>query len=72
MADSTLAIRLSADIEKRLNNLAKKTGQTKSALAREAIAEFICALENYYLAEARDLRNRKGISLAEVERRLGI
>ena len=67
-----LAIRLPDTIEERLNTLAVETGRTKTALAREAIVEFIDDLEDYYLAEARARRNRKTIPLAEVERKLGL
>ncbi len=45
-----LVIRLSADIEKRLERLAKRTGRTKTYYAREAIMERIGDLENIYLA----------------------
>ncbi len=67
-----LAIRLPEAVEKRLNNLAQETGRTKTALAREAIAEYIDDLEDYYLAEARARRNRKTIPLAEVDKKLGL
>ena len=67
-----LAIRLPESIEERLNTLASETGRTKTALAREAIVEYIDDLEDYYLAEARARRNRKTIPLAEVERKLGL
>jgi RHH-type rel operon transcriptional repressor/antitoxin RelB len=67
-----LAIRLPEAIEQRLSALAAETGRTKTALAREAIVEFIEDLEDYYLAEARARRNRKTIPLAEVERELGL
>lgn len=67
-----LAIRLPDSIEERLNTLASETGRTKTALAREAIVEFIDDLEDYYLAEARARLNRKTIPLAEVERKLGL
>ena len=67
-----LAIRLPDAIERRLNSLAQETGRTKTALAREAIAEYIDDLEDYYLAEARARKNRKTIPLAEVERKLGL
>ena len=67
-----LAIRLPDTIEERLNTLAAETGRTKTALAREAIVEFIEDLEDYYLAEARARLNRKTIPLAEVERKLGL
>ena len=67
-----LAIRLPDTIEERLNILASETGRTKTALAREAIVEYIDDLEDYYLAEARARLNRKTIPLAEVERKLGL
>jgi len=65
-----LAIRLPDSIEERLNTLAAKTGRSKTALAREAIVEYIDDLEDYYLAEARARLNRKPIPLAEVKRKL--
>lgn len=67
-----LAIRLPESIEDRLNQLAAETGRTKTALAREAIAEYIDDLEDYYLAEARARKNRKTIPLEDVERTLGL
>ena len=67
-----LAIRLPDPIEKRLDSLAAETGRTKTALAREAILEYIDDLEDFYLAEARARQNRKAIPIAEVERELGL
>lgn len=67
-----LAIRLPETIEERLNALASETGRSKTALAREAILEYIDDLEDYYLAEARARRNRKSIPLDEVERKLDL
>lgn len=67
-----LAIRLPDAIEKRLSSLAAETGRTKTALAREAILEYIDDLEDFYLAEARARQNRKTIPLADVERELGL
>jgi RHH-type rel operon transcriptional repressor/antitoxin RelB len=46
-----LAIRLPADIEARLDRLAKETGRTKSYYVREAIIEQLSNLENIHLAE---------------------
>ena len=46
-----LAIRLPAEIEKRLDVLAKKTGRTKSFYVREAILEHLDDLEDIYFAE---------------------
>jgi RHH-type transcriptional regulator, rel operon repressor / antitoxin RelB len=65
-----LAIRLPDVLESRLSNLALETGRTKTTLAREAIAEYIDDLEDYYLAEARARKNRKTISLADVVKQL--
>ncbi|MGM9438703.1 type II toxin-antitoxin system RelB family antitoxin, partial [Klebsiella quasipneumoniae] len=45
-----LAIRLSAEIESRLDLLAKKTGRTKTFYAREAILAHLEDLEDYYLS----------------------
>ncbi len=67
-----LAIRLPAPIEERLTLLAAESGRTKTALAREAILEYIDDLEDFYLAEARARQNRKAIPMAEVERELGL
>lgn len=65
-----LAIRLPEDIEKRLADLASKTGRTKTWYARQAILEHLDDLEDYYLAASRVEEAR--MSLEEVERRLGL
>jgi RHH-type rel operon transcriptional repressor/antitoxin RelB len=71
-----LAVRLPADIEKRLNALAKATGRTKTFYVREAILEHLDDLEDIYLAEKRleDIRagREKTIPLDQVERNLGL
>ena len=46
-----LAIRLPADIEKRLTRLAKRTGRTKTYYAREAILKHLEDLEDIHDAE---------------------
>ena len=69
-----LAIRLPADIEARLDRLARATGRTKTFYAREAILDHLDELEDRYLAEQRLTENRTGRSrtytLEEVEREL--
>jgi RHH-type rel operon transcriptional repressor/antitoxin RelB len=45
-----LAIRISDDIERRLQGLADKTGRTKTYYARKAILEFLEDMEDTYLA----------------------
>lgn len=63
-----LAIRLPEDIEKRLSDLAEKTGRTKTWYARQAIVDHLDDLEDYYLAESRVDESR--VTLEELERRL--
>lgn len=46
-----LAIRLPEDIETRLDNLAKRTGRSKTFYARAAIMEYLEDMEDLYLAE---------------------
>lgn len=48
-----LAIRLPAKLEKRLANLAKKTGRTKTFYAQEAIKEHLGDLEDLYIVKQR-------------------
>lgn len=45
-----LAIRLPEDIERRLSELAAKTGRTKTFYAKEAILEHMDEIEDKYLA----------------------
>ncbi|EGO7253073.1 TraY domain-containing protein [Salmonella enterica] len=55
-----LAIRLSDEIESRLDSLAKKTGRTKTFYAREAILAHLEDLEDYYLSVETSARVRCG------------
>jgi len=71
-----LAIRLPAEVEARLDALAKATGRTKTFYAREAILEHIEDLEDLYLAEQRLVALRSGkseaIPLDDVMKRYGL
>lgn len=71
-----LAIRLPEDLEKRLADLARRTGRTKTFYAREAIERHLGDLEDYYLAAEIAQRVRDGgepvYSLEEVGRELGL
>ncbi len=46
-----ISLRLPADVEDRLSNLALKTGHTKTFYATQAICEQIDDLEDLYLAK---------------------
>lgn len=71
-----LAIRLPADVERRLDALAKATGRTKTFYAREAILEHLDDLEDLYLAEQRleDIRagRTQPVPLEDVMKRYGV
>lgn len=67
-----LAIRLSAEIEQRLERLAKKTGRTKTFYAREAILEYLEDMEDYYLAIEVLQNPGRLYSRDEVKRELGL
>ncbi len=63
-----LAIRIPSDIEDRLQNLAHKTGRTKTYYAKEAIMRFTEDLEDEYLALSRLEKPSKRWTLEELEK----
>jgi RHH-type rel operon transcriptional repressor/antitoxin RelB len=69
-----LAVRLDADIEKRLEALAARTGRTKTFYARAAIETHLDDLEDFYLAEERmkSFRDGDAIPLDQVRKELDI
>ncbi len=71
-----LALRLPPEIETRLNDLAKRTGRSKSYYAREAVIEHLEDLEDLYLAEQRLIELRAGrtqaVLIAEVMKNDGL
>jgi RHH-type rel operon transcriptional repressor/antitoxin RelB len=71
-----LAIRLPADIEHRLDELAQRTGRSKTFYAREAILEHLDDMEDLYVAEQQMTEIRAGrlktIPLEEVMKRYGL
>jgi len=62
-----LAIRISQDIENRLQQLAQRTGRTKTYYAREALLRFIEDMEDEYLALSRIETPTKRWTLEELE-----
>jgi RHH-type rel operon transcriptional repressor/antitoxin RelB len=70
------SIRLSPDVEARLDFLAERTGRTKAFYLREMIENGLDDLEDYYLAAETLERLRKGeemtLTLDEAEAKLGL
>lgn len=67
-----LSIRLDAETEHRLAQLAKKTGRTKSYYARQLIENNLDELEDRYLAEARLEARRPTLTSNQVRQELGL
>ncbi|MGO9683370.1 MAG: TraY domain-containing protein [Beijerinckiaceae bacterium] len=61
-----LALRLPPELEKRLDELARKTGRTKSYYARKAIVEMLEDLEDLEFAKARLAENNARIPLEQI------
>ena len=70
------ALRLPPEIEARLDELARRTGRSKSFYAREAILEHLDDIEDIYLAEKRleDLKSGQSdtVSLEELMKAYGL
>jgi RHH-type transcriptional regulator, rel operon repressor / antitoxin RelB len=67
-----VSIRLAPDIERRLTELAKRTGRTKSYYARQLIEGNLEDLEDRYLAEARLEKRRPPLTSRQVRKELGL
>ena len=67
-----LTVRLSPDTDRRLSQLARLTGRTKSYYVRELIESNMEDLEDRYLAEARLERRRPSLTSRQVRKRLAL
>ena len=67
-----LAIRLPAEIEKRLSELARRTGRTKTYYAKQALLQYMDDLEDTYLAVERLEKAGKRWSQKELEQELDL
>ena len=74
MKSETSVVRISRALDERLTMLAAKTGRRKSYYATKAIASYLEDLEDYHLGLARleEGKGKRRLTLAEVERRLGL
>lgn len=67
-----LSLRLDTELESRLAKLADLTGRTKTFYAKEAIQRYLDEMEETYLALSRLEKPGKRLSMADVERELGL
>lgn len=68
----TMTVRIEDELDERLGNLAQDTGRTKSYYTRQALLEFLEEREDYILG-MNSLENKGDVlSLAELERNLGL
>ena len=69
-----LALRLEAELERRIAALARRQGRNKSALVREALIRYMEDQEDIMLAEAavRNLGDGNTLSHEEARRALGL
>ena len=67
-----LSIRLDPAMDRRLSELARRTGRTKSYYVRELIESNIEDLEDRYLAEARLERRRRSLTSRQARKQLGL
>ena len=67
-----LSVRLDPKIEKRLEDLAEKTGRTKTYYVREAILEHLEDMEDRYLAIERLENPAQRWTLDQVEQELDL
>lgn len=68
----SLAVRLEPELEKRLENLSKKTHRSKSFYVREALEHYIEELEDYYLAVTILKKPMDIYTIEEVEKMCGL
>ncbi|MDA8078484.1 MAG: ribbon-helix-helix domain-containing protein [Nitrospiraceae bacterium] len=68
-----LTLKLPADLEARLNQLAEKTKRPKSFYMREALVKYLEEYEDAFLALDRlNKKNAKYLSTKELEKGLGL
>ena len=67
-----LAVRLPDSLEEQLNELAEKTGRTKTHYVRKAIERFLDDEADRLLAISRLENESSSISLEDMEKKLGL
>ena len=72
MSQTLLAIPLPEQIERRLDELARKTGRTKAFYATEAVIRHLEEMEDVYIAEERLKNPGSRYTLKEAKEELGL
>lgn len=67
---NTISLRISDNLNKRLDHLSHELDRNKSYLIRQAVEEFLEEREDYLIALARLSKNEKEYTLEEVEKKL--
>ncbi len=67
-----LAVRLDAETEKQLEDLARETGRSKSYYVKQALSEFLADRSDYLQALAILERNEPRTPIAQVRKELGL
>ena len=67
-----LSVQLDPELERRLSELAKRTGQTASEVARDLIEESLEDLEDREVAEARLQKRRPTLTSQQARKELGL
>jgi len=63
-----ISVRLPKEMEDRINNLAKSTQRPKSFFVKEALANYLEDMEDYYdVLKRKNRKNREIISLEELK-----
>ena len=63
-----ISVRLPKEMENRINNLAKSTQRPKSFFVKEALANYLEDMEDYYdVLKRKNSKNREIISLEELK-----
>lgn len=68
----TLSIRLGPETEKKLEQLAKETGRTKTWYIRRAIDEYLQDWEDYHIAISRLEKEKGKIDISKARKKLGL
>lgn len=68
----SLTVRLDPDVQKQLDELAARTGRTKSFYVKQAISDFLEDRADYLLAVNALERDESTVSSSELRRELGL